>query len=196
MLRNIRGPGLALLLLPALAGCPGEDNSLSFATVDVEHVMRDSRAARDARAHVEAAKERLLRGWRELQEAAKSEPEEQRQKTLAQGLRTLQQQVKAEEIGARQIVNDLMLEEVKKWRRANKVGAVIARHNLLDASGARDVTRAVIEAMDAREARFAELPVVTVTPPDKPEAGGGAAGEKKTPAATDGPARRNPPQNR
>ncbi|MDR2054625.1 MAG: OmpH family outer membrane protein, partial [Desulfovibrio sp.] len=150
-------------LLVLLSGClPWEKQQPPLAVVDVERVLRDSRAARAGRDHVEAAKARLQQGWQELQEAAKNEPEGQRQKTLAQGLQTLQRQIRAEEIGARQIVNNLLLEEVKKWRRVNKVEMIIARQNLLDASGARDVTQAVIEAMDAREVQFAELPVVTV----------------------------------
>ena len=163
---------LALLALTlTLTGCFDGEKPQTFATVDVELVMRDSKAAKAGRAHVEAATERLRQGWRELREAAKNEPEEQRQKTLAQGLQILQQRIRAEESAARQVVHALMLEEVRKWRRANKVSAVIARQNLLDVSGARDVTRAVIGAMDAREARFAELPVVTVKPEarDAPE---------------------------
>ncbi|MDR3319798.1 MAG: hypothetical protein LBS77_02380 [Desulfovibrio sp.] len=61
-----------------------------------------------------------------------------------------------------QIVNNLLLAEIKKWRQANSAVAVIASRNLLDADDTTDITPAMLVAMDAVEAKFAELPVVTV----------------------------------
>ncbi|MDR1777418.1 MAG: OmpH family outer membrane protein [Desulfovibrio sp.] len=163
----------ALLALPLLiCGCwKSEDKghqTLTLAVVDVERVMRDSRAAKEGISHLEAATARLQDGWKQLQEASKNEPPEQRRVTLANGLQTLQQQIRAEEAQVRQIVHNLLVEEVKKWRQTNKAVAVIALQNLLDASGTHDITMTVMEAMNTKKVKFPDLPVVTVSPPEQP----------------------------
>lgn len=90
---------------------------------------------------------------------------------LAEGARALSRQMSIEQQAVTGVVAALMLEEVKKWRVANKAGLVVARSGVLDAGPDADITAAVIAAMNTRTPEFAALPVVNVTRPAPPARG-------------------------
>jgi Skp family chaperone for outer membrane proteins len=165
--KRILGAGvLALFLGGCLANGSGEAAGVPrIGVVDVERVMLTSRAASAGRAHFAQARERLEKGWVDLREAVKSEPEAQRNDTLAAGLQKLREQVAREEAAVNQAVHEVLLREARLWRQANGGAVVIARQNLLDAGPEIDITDAVIAAMDAGpDPVFPPLPEVTVTP--------------------------------
>ncbi|MDR3357294.1 MAG: OmpH family outer membrane protein [Desulfovibrio sp.] len=170
---------LPLPLLALLSGClPWGEKPPAVVVVDVERVLRESKAAEAGRAHLDAVKERLQKGLDLLREAVEKDPADQRERSLAEGLQTLRRQVALEEAAANRVVNGLLLEAVRRLRAKNRHTVVIARQNLLDAEPGVDVTDAVLADMNAGAPPvFAALPEVTVVRPDR----SGDAGEKKTP---------------
>ena len=64
------------------------------------------------------------------------------------------------------VVSQMMLEEVKAWRKRNKADLILPRQNALDASPGIDITTEIITAMDRKDAKFADLPKVTVNSPE------------------------------
>ena len=84
---------------------------------------------------------------------------------LRDGALTLRRQMAAEEAAVQNVVNGLLLEEVKAWRKAHKAALVLPRQNVLDADDTLDITASVLKGMDARKAVFPALPVVSVKLP-------------------------------
>ena len=84
---------------------------------------------------------------------------------LRDGALTLRRQMAAEEAAVQNVVNGLLLEEVKVWRKAHKTALVLPRQNVLDADDTLDITASVLKGMDARKAIFPALPVVSVKLP-------------------------------
>lgn len=180
-----------LCALALLWGCLPESQKpvALVAVVDVERVLRETKASRAGREHLAAVQAVLQKGWDELQTVSGNEPQEQRQRALNQGLQTLQARIAEEEAAASAVVLEQMRSAVRNWRLKNKGSVVIARQNLLDASSSVDITGDIITAMDAKEQQiFRVLPEVTVQPPkagrDAPPQP--AASGRKTPA-TPGP---------
>ncbi len=170
----------ALFLLLALTlVCAGCNTGGTVATVNVEKVLTDSRAAKEANAHLAKAQEILQKGLDAYQEELKKSPEENRQKELAQGLALLRRQLAIEQAAARKVVEDHMLAQVKAWQEANPKATVIARQNLLAAPAEADITTEIITRMDAGTVKFADLPVVSIrTNPDAAAADEAKADEK------------------
>jgi Skp family chaperone for outer membrane proteins len=189
-----------VLLCALLWGCLPESREpvALVAVVDVERVLRESKAAQAGREHLAAVQAVLQKGWNDLQTVSGNEPQEQRQRSLAQGLQTLQVRIAEEETAAGAVVLEQMRGATRNWRLKNKGSVVIARQNLLDASSSVDITADIIAAMDAKEPpKFRALPEVTVQPPkagrDVPPP---AAEGKKTPAVPAPRATPNrPPRN-
>ena len=111
------------------------------------------------------ARAALEKGYADLSKAWEKQPEAERARVLAEGARALSRQMGIEQQAVTGVVAALMLEEVKKWRAANKAGLVIARNSVLDAEPEADITAAIIAAMNTRTPKFADLPVVNVTRP-------------------------------
>lgn len=172
MTKQIRFAALGLLCI-FLTGCLNFDDPPKVGVVDVDRVLRDSRAAQAAARHLDAVRQRLNAGWSELQKAYAAAPPTEREQALAQGLRTLRRQMALEEEAARQVVVSHMLTEAARWRESYKAQMVLARNGLLDTAPGMDITGTVIEAMNLHEPAFAALPTVHVE-------GGDSAAAKDT----------------
>ena len=198
ILKTILTVVVTLTLCLPLTACMGEDKPASAAsvlssvsetaTVDLEQIMLHSRAAEAGRAHLAQARQRLEQGFADLQKAWAKAPAKEREKVLQEGALALNRQMAAEEAAVQNVVNKLLLEEVKAWRKAHKAALVLARQNVLDADGTLDITTSVLKAMDAREVSFPALPVVSVKLPGAeqkaaPQAPAQAGQTDKTPAA-------------
>ena len=156
-----------LLAACLLGGCLEGSTSAApqTAVVDLERIMSQSRAAEAGRAHLAQARQRLEQGFADLQKAWAKAPDEEREAVLRDGALTLRRQMAAEEAAVQNVVNGLLLEEVKAWRKAHKAALVLPRQNVLDADASLDITAAILKGMDARKAVFPALPVVSVKLP-------------------------------
>lgn len=157
----------ALLVTCLLGGCLEGSTSAApqTAVVDLERIMSQSRAAEAGRAHLAQARQRLEQGFADLQKAWAKAPDKEREAVLRDGALTLRRQMAAEEAAVQNVVNGLLLEEVKAWRKAHKAALVLPRRNVLDADAGLDITAAILKGMDARKAVFPALPVVSVKLP-------------------------------
>lgn len=178
----------ALFLLLAMAltvtGC--NLGGSTVVTVDVEKILTDSKAAKEANAHLAKVQEILQRGLDAYQEELRKSPEENRQKELNQGLALLRRQLAIEQAAARKVVQDHMQAQVVAWQKDNPKATVIARQNLLAAPAESDITSVIITRMDAGSVKFADLPVVSIrTNPDAAAAQDKAAEEKADEKAAD-----------
>ena len=152
---------LVLLTLPLLSGCLNQDPQL--VCIDVQKVLTDSKAAKEANAHLAQVQDILQRGLAAYQEELKKSPEQQREQELRQGLALLQRQLVIEQAAAREVVQKHMMAQINAWKADKPKVAVIARQNLL-AAPATDITADIITLMDAGTVKFAALPKVTITP--------------------------------
>ena len=112
----------ALLAACLLGGCLEGSTSAApqTAVVDLERIMSQSRAAEAGRAHLAKARQRLEQGFADLQKAWAKAPDKEREAVLRDGALTLRRQMAAEEAAVQNVVNGLLLEEVKAWRKAHK----------------------------------------------------------------------------
>ena len=156
-----------LLAACLLGGCLEGSTSAApqTAVVDLERIMSQSRAAEAGRAHLAQARQRLEQGFADLQKAWAKAQDKEREAVLRDGALTLRRQMAAEEAAVQNVVNGLLLEEVKAWRKAHKAALVLPRRNVLDADDSLDITAAILKGMDARKAVFPALPVVSVKLP-------------------------------
>ena len=163
---RIFAPVLALMLALAL---PAQAAPV-MGVVDVQKVLKESKAAGAARAHLEQARAALQMGLDALEAEYKGAPEAERRRVLSEGLMTLNRQMSIEEQAANQVVLQMMQEEAAKWRASSKASCVITLQNLLDADKSVDVTDKIIAAMNKRTPKFAELPRVDGKKREAPKA--------------------------
>lgn len=135
--------------------------------VDTGKLLSESKAAQAAKKHIEAARQVLEQGYMDLQKAW--EKSDQKEKVLREGLQALNTQMRVEEQAALNVVATIMKEEISAWRAKNKVDMVFAKQDLLDASEKPDITAVIMENMNKREAKFADLPKVSIKAPEKEE---------------------------
>ncbi|WP_291438964.1 OmpH family outer membrane protein [Desulfovibrio sp.] len=174
MTKQIRFAALGLLCI-LLTGCLNFSDPPKVGVVDVDRVLRESRAAHAAAKHLDAVRQRLNAGWNELQKAYAAAPPKEREQALVQGLRALRNQMALEEAAARQVVVNHMQAEAARWRESYKAQMVLTRSGLLDAAPGMDITGTVMEAMNLHEPAFAALPTVHIE--------GGDSAAEKSPAA-------------
>ncbi len=156
---------LLLSLTVALAGCKSGDPQV--VCVDVEKIMTDSKAAKEANDHLAKVQAILQKGLEAYQEELKKSPESQRQQELQQGLALLRRQLVLEQAAARNVVHKHMLAQIEAWRTDKGNTVVLARQSLLSAPATVDITADIQTRMDAGTVEFAELPKVSIrTRPD------------------------------
>ena len=159
------------LVLTFLFPAVPSTQAASIATVDMDHIMLHSRAAAEGRAHLEEVRKCLEKGYADLQAAWHQASKENFEAVMAEGQRALRNQLQLEEKAALDVVNNLVLEVVRDWRKRNKGLVVVARQNLLDADDSLDITPAIVKGMDARKVKFPQLPEIAISKPgDKPAA--------------------------
>lgn len=161
MKRQIRFAALGLLCI-FLTGCLNFDDPPKVGVVDVDRILRESRASQAAVRHIDAVRQRLDAGWNELQKMHSASPPAEREQALTQGLNTLRRQMALEEAAARQVVVNHMLTEVTRWRESAKAQMVLPRSGMLDAVPGMDITGTVMNAMNRHDPTFASLPTVHV----------------------------------
>lgn len=160
---------LAFLLVGFIHFTVGQGLALGAAAsvyvVDVEKVLTRSKAAQAGQNHVKEARKALEAGFEQLRKAYDGQPEEARQRILSDGANALTRQLNVEQQAVNAVIAEMMLQTIRDWRKTNKADIVVAKQNLLDAGDAVDITNTIIQAMDAKEPKFADLPVVSVNPP-------------------------------
>ena len=90
-------------------------------SVDMQRLMTQSEPGKKATAHLEQVRKVLQKGFDELREAHKKAPEEERNKIYADGLARLNRQMEAEHLSALRVLNNVVVEEIEKWRKRNGV---------------------------------------------------------------------------
>ena len=144
-----------------------DSQSVLVGVVDIERVMKESTPAESARKHLEQVRTTLQEGYKSLEKEWENAPAADRQKALADGLNVLNRQMAAEEAAANQVVHKLMLEEAQAWMDSKKATFVVARQNLLTANPGVDITSDIISGMNGKQAQFAKLPTVQISPRDE-----------------------------
>ena len=99
---------LSLALL--LTGCMNQDPQI--VCVDVQKVLTDSKAAKEANTHLAQVQDILQKGLAAYQEELKKSPEQQREQELRQGLALLQRQRVIEQAAAREVVQKHMMAQI------------------------------------------------------------------------------------
>ena len=166
---NRFSPVLALFVMCLVFSSGLQARAASIATVDMDHIMLHSRAAAEGRAHLEEVRKCLEKGYADLQTAWHQASKENYDAVMAEGQRALRNQLQLEEKAALDVVNNLVLEVIREWRKRHKGLIVVARQNLLDADDSLDITQAIVKGMDARKVKFPQLPEIAISKPgDKP----------------------------
>lgn len=148
---------IILFLLAQNAYC---ENITAF--VDIEKILIQSNAAHLGREHIKAARSRLEQGYNELANTLAKHPEQQRQKDMQEAAQALNQQLELEKAAVNQVITRMMMEEIRTYRIANKIGMVVPKQVILDADAGLDITNQIIKAMNTKQPKFGALPVVQV----------------------------------
>lgn len=151
---------LCLLAQPCLAGT-------ETAIVDIEKVLVQSNAAHLGREHLKAVRERLEQGHAELEKALAKMPEAQRNKEMQEAAYALNQQLELEKAAINRVIANMMMEEIRSFRIANKIDLVVPKQVILDADAGMDITNQIIKAMNEKAPVFGNLPVVQIKEPNK-----------------------------
>lgn len=153
-----------------MVAAPCFSAAITVYVVDVEKVLTRSKAAQLGQAHLKDARKALEDGFEQLRRVWDKQPEEARQRILSDGANALSRQLALEQQAVNAVVTGMMLEEIRAWRKANRADIIMAKQGLLDASEAVDITANIMRGMDARQPKFADLPVVSVQPPNAGQA--------------------------
>ena len=155
---------LALLLSLSLTGCQLNSESNTF-YVDVDRVLTESNAAKDANAHLAKVQQVLQEGMKNLETELQKQPAPTIQQDLQQGAAVLNNKLMQEQAAARDVVLKHMMTQIEAWK-ANKPDAfVFARTVLLAAPESANITADIITRMNGTSVTFAELPKVTIQKP-------------------------------
>lgn len=161
---------LRLLPLLVVALCAGVARAETPpCVVDVEQVLLHSRAGRLGREHIKAVRARLEEGYARFANEVAKLPEEARQQELREAARLLTQRLETEKTAAHEVVNTLMLEEIRRFREENAVPMILPKHLVFVADSKYDITEKIIAAMDKRTPEFGKLPEIHLQkPPEQP----------------------------
>ena len=160
-MRMLKNLVCALALCAAL---PCASLAADIAVVDVARVYAESKAAKEADAHVNKVRAVLQQGMADLEKNldARKLSKKEREAELGSGLRVLEQQMQLEIQAARNVVHEMMTAAVKDWRKKKSV-AVLARQQLIDYSPKLDITDSIIKSMNAKKPKFGAMPVVKIS---------------------------------
>jgi hypothetical protein len=149
-----------------MAGCGDAGRKpQAIAIVDINLVMMESRAAREGQTHLKTVTATFQRGRKNLQAAAKRDPENRRKRTLAKGHAMLRQRICAEESVVLRMVRDVLVAEARPYRhRHGETASVVSSKTTPDAGLAMVVVLRILYAMFLRKATMSVLPDITVPP--------------------------------
>jgi len=148
--------------LSACESCNTSSGKPVIGIVDTAKIMRESKASEAARQHLAEVRKVLQQGLANLEKEWKDAPENERIGALNNGLSVLNRQMALEEAAANGVVFRMIQEESARWRLENKAAYVVDRQRLLDADNALDITSEIMLNMNKLEAKFADLPDVSV----------------------------------
>ncbi len=151
----------ALALLLSMTGCKLNSEPKIF-YVDVDRILTESNAAKDANAHLAKVQQVLQEGMKSLETELQKKPAPTIQQNLQQGAAVLNNKLMQEQAAARDVVLKHMTTQIEAWK-ANKPDAfVFARNVLLASPESANITADIITRMNGTSVTFAELPKVTI----------------------------------
>lgn len=143
--------------LPLVSSCNAAPKIPAVVSVDMQRIMTESEPAKQASEHLGEVRAVLQKGFEALRETYKNAPKEQQEAICAQS------QMELETRAAAKSVNDIIAEEVGKWRKSNGVMLVISRSAVIDGDwDSADYTKTILAAVNKRKAAFAALPAVNI----------------------------------
>lgn len=155
---------LTLLMALSLTGCKLNSEPNTF-YVDVDRILTESNAAKDANAHLTKVQQVLQEGMKSLESELQKQPAPTIQQDLQQGAAVLNNKLMQEQAAARDVVLKHMMTQIEAWK-ANKPDAyVFARTVLLAAPESANITADIITRMNGTSVTFGELPKVTIQKP-------------------------------
>lgn len=152
---------LIILSMVSLAVSPGETKAAS-GIVDIEKILIESNAAHLGREHLKQASVNLEKGYLALQQELSKLPEAQRQKEMQDAARALNQQLELEKAAVNRVITQMMMEEIRSFRIANKIDVVLPKQVILDADAGLDITNQIIKEMNTKKPVFGQLPTVQI----------------------------------
>ena len=157
------------LLFVAFSGCTAAPALPPVVSVNMQVLMTQSAPGKQAADHLAEVRKVLQQGFEDLKTTFKDRPAPELEKILAEGLNRLNTQMLAEQQAAEQIVQKIVVEEVAKWRAANKdVLMVIPSAVVIDANMEKaDFTKTILAAVNKRTATFPKLPTVNIDKGEK-----------------------------
>ena len=190
----VRAACAVLLVLTLFSGAALAEG---IAVVDAERIFRESVPGKAGEAHLQQARDILLKGFDELRGLYKGkENTPEAEAALREGQAALERQFAADRLAVRQVLATHLENVVRIWfsahAKASGIRAVAPASAFFAYAPALDVTEAVMREMDKEKPAFHALPSVTVksNPQARPEAGERAAPGKGTaPARPQGRAR-------
>ena len=149
--------------LPLVSSCNAAPKIPAVVSVDMQRLMTESEPAKQASEHLGEVRAVLQKGFEALRETYKNAPKEQQEAIFANGLAVLNRQMELETRAAAKSDNDIIAEEVGKWRKSNGVMLVISRSAVIDGDwDSADYTKTILAAVNKRKAAFAALPAVNI----------------------------------
>lgn len=149
--------------LPLVSSCNAAPKIPAVVSVDMQRLMTESEPAKQASEHLGEVRAVLQTGFEALRETYKNAPKEQQEAIFANGLAVLNRQMELETRAAAKSVNDIIAEEVGKWRKSNGVMLVISRSAVIDGDwDSADYTKTILAAVNKRKVAFAALPAVNI----------------------------------
>lgn len=108
--------------------------------VDIESVLLNSNAAHLGREHIKQVRVNLERGCNEFIKELVSLPQKNRDRELQEAAQEFNQQLELEKRAVNQVINRLMLEEIRIYRINNKLAMVLPKQLTLDVDAQYKIT--------------------------------------------------------
>ena len=160
---------LAILSLVVLVALFGASRALAteVAVVDTDKILAESTPARAGQLHLQEVQKVLQKGYDDLATMYKGrENTPEGQNAIMQGQAALQQQMIVERNAVITVLQQELMTATEAWRKKNpKIHMVVSKNLLLASDPKMDVTAAVMQEMNKRIPKFADLPTVTVNRP-------------------------------
>ncbi len=155
---------LTLLMALSLTGCKLNSEPNTF-YVDVDRILTESNAAKDANAHLTKVQQVLQEGMKSLESELQKQPAPTIQQDLQHGAAVLNNKLMQEQAAARDVVLKHMMTQIEAWKADKPNAYVFARSVLLTAPESANITADIITRMNGTSVTFAELPKVTIQKP-------------------------------
>ncbi len=152
---------LTLLMALSLTGCKQNSEPNTF-YVDVERILTESNAAKDANAHLSKVQQVLQEGMNSLESELQKQPAPTIQQDLQHGAAVLNNKLMQEQATARDVVLKHMMTQIEAWKADKPNAYVFARSILLTAPESANITADIITRMNGTSVTFGELPKITI----------------------------------